>query len=103
MVLTDILPITHVICYKYHIFVDFQGTVCDTTTPETTTVMTSQHTTPCATFTTGGNSNRAMCVFPFLYQGKSYFECITENNGDTLWCATSSNYDRDFRWGNCAG
>ena len=80
------------------------GTVCDTTTePETTTTVTTlAGTTPCATFTSGGNANGAMCVFPFRYQGVTFYEC-TLIGGQSLWCATTSDYDADQLWGYCAG
>ena len=77
--------------------------MCDSTTSPFTTPSTSQVTTPCATFTKGGNANNAMCVFPFIYKGTTYYKCTTINNGDTPWCATTSSYDADEQWGNCAG
>jgi len=80
------------------------GTVCDTTTMQTTsTQSTSIGSTPCATFTVLGNSNGAMCVFPFIYLNQVQYECITLNSGGVLWCATTNNYDRDQLWGNCQG
>ncbi len=79
------------------------GTVCDTTTAPASTTMTSTGgTTPCATFTSGGNANGAMCTFPFTYKSVAYYQCITLDN-DKLWCATTNNYDRDQDWGNCQG
>ena len=42
------------------------------------------------------------CVFPFVYEGKSYSKCTTVNNGNEMWCATTSNYDKDKKWGTCA-
>ncbi len=82
------------------------GTICYTTTkttPQTTTTLTtSLGTTPCSTTTTEGNSNGAMCVFPFVYQGRRYYECTKHDNA-VPWCATTSNYDTDMLWGNCAG
>ena len=63
---------------------------------------TSGGTTPCATFTTGGNANGAMCTFPFTYKSVTYYQCISIDN-DQLWCATTANYDRDQDWGNCHG
>ena len=48
--------------------------------------------------TTQGES----CVFPFLYSGKTYLDCTTDDEQDgRLWCATTSNYDRDQKWGYC--
>ncbi|XP_043744063.1 cation-independent mannose-6-phosphate receptor [Cervus elaphus] len=40
------------------------------------------------------------CVFPFLFNGKSYEECVVESRA-RLWCATTANYDRDHEWGFC--
>ncbi|XP_019519312.1 PREDICTED: cation-independent mannose-6-phosphate receptor [Hipposideros armiger] len=40
------------------------------------------------------------CVFPFIFNGKSYEECVVENRAK-LWCATTANYDRDHEWGFC--
>jgi len=39
------------------------------------------------------------CVFPFTYKGKQYDHCLS-NNGKT-WCATTSNWDADRKWGTC--
>ena len=41
-----------------------------------------------------------ICVFPFIYKGISYQSCTTVDH-DRLWCATTSNYDKDSKWGNC--
>ena len=51
----------------------------------------------CVIKTTKGNC----CVFPFIYKRKSYSACTTADNGNKLWCATTNNYDRDRKWGNC--
>ncbi|KAK2501049.1 hypothetical protein MC885_011037 [Smutsia gigantea] len=40
------------------------------------------------------------CVFPFLLNGKNYEECVLDGRAE-LWCATTSNYDRDHEWGFC--
>ena len=37
------------------------------------------------------------CVFPFVFNGKSYEECVVESRA-RLWCATTANYDRDHEW-----
>jgi hypothetical protein len=84
----------------------FTGTVCQTTTaaePTTTLTTTTGGSTPCATFTTAGNANGAMCIFPFVYKGAAYYECITTANNGVLWCATTINYDLTPTWGNCQG
>uniref|UniRef100_A0A4X2LI69 Cation-independent mannose-6-phosphate receptor n=1 Tax=Vombatus ursinus TaxID=29139 RepID=A0A4X2LI69_VOMUR len=40
------------------------------------------------------------CIFPFIYRGKSYDDCIREDKSK-LWCATTGNYDNDQKWGYC--
>uniref|UniRef100_A0A8C0X744 Cation-independent mannose-6-phosphate receptor n=1 Tax=Castor canadensis TaxID=51338 RepID=A0A8C0X744_CASCN len=40
------------------------------------------------------------CVFPFVFNGKSYEECVLEGRAK-LWCSTTANYDRDREWGFC--
>ncbi|KAI0218851.1 hypothetical protein LSAT2_029472 [Lamellibrachia satsuma] len=50
--------------------------------------------------TIGGNSKGALCVFPFIYQGLSYTDCINGTTG-TAWCSTTSNYDTDGKSGDC--
>lgn len=39
-------------------------------------------------------------MFPFLFNGKNYEECVVESRA-RLWCATTANYDRDHEWGFC--
>lgn len=51
--------------------------------------------------TYGGNSNGKPCVFPFIYNGSVYYQCIN-NDRDSLWCSTTSNYDYDVKWGYCS-
>ena len=44
------------------------------------------------------------CVFPFRYQGTTYYECITKDNGDIPWCATKVRSDLRYirrEWGIC--
>ncbi len=41
-----------------------------------------------------------MCKFPYVYQGKKFYDCI-ETNHNQPWCATTSSYDRDKKWGDC--
>ena len=41
------------------------------------------------------------CVFPFIFNGKSYHTCTDKQNNGQLWCATTSNYDLDRQWTSC--
>lgn len=50
--------------------------------------------------TEGGNALGKPCVFPFQYNGQSYFTCINVEQPQ-YWCATTSNYDQDKERGNC--
>ncbi|NXC68371.1 MRC1 protein, partial [Anhinga anhinga] len=53
-------------------------------------------------YTLGGNAFGAPCVFPFKLNGKWYAECIPRSDGaGSLWCATSSDFDKDQVFGNC--
>ena len=52
--------------------------------------------------TKGGMGGGKSCVFPFIYGGNTYYECIpSEIKPAKNWCATTSNYDRDLLWGYC--
>ncbi|KAK9397126.1 hypothetical protein NXF25_020487, partial [Crotalus adamanteus] len=42
------------------------------------------------------------CVFPFIYQGKSYSSCTEVDSLNHSWCATTSNYDKSPQWKYCA-
>ena len=50
--------------------------------------------------TFGGNANGHKCVFPFIYNGDTYFNCININK-DKPWCSTTANYDKLPLWGYC--
>lgn len=53
-------------------------------------------------FTFGGNADGAECVFPFVFLGTEYNSCTTEGRSDGYrWCATTSNFDKDKKYGFC--
>nr|XP_055039953.1 secretory phospholipase A2 receptor isoform X1 [Misgurnus anguillicaudatus] len=49
-----------------------------------------------------GNSHGMPCSLPFKYNNKWFWECTSEGREDRhLWCATTSRYDKDEKWGFC--
>uniref|UniRef100_UPI00398EDA39 lymphocyte antigen 75 isoform X1 n=1 Tax=Pristiophorus japonicus TaxID=55135 RepID=UPI00398EDA39 len=52
-------------------------------------------------YTTEGTAYGKPCVFPFKYRRNWYYECTTERNDGEEWCATTANYEKDRKWGNC--
>ena len=51
--------------------------------------------------TYGGNGNGKPCVFPFILDGKTNYECIKTSDRDNYWCSTTANYDLNKEWGYC--
>ncbi|XP_029011578.1 matrix metalloproteinase-9 [Betta splendens] len=53
-------------------------------------------------YTFGGNADGAACVFPFVFLGEEYDSCTTEGRSDGYrWCATTSSFDNDQKFGFC--
>uniref|UniRef100_H2YKL9 C-type lectin domain-containing protein n=1 Tax=Ciona savignyi TaxID=51511 RepID=H2YKL9_CIOSA len=53
-------------------------------------------------YTIAGNAGGDPCLFPFTFMGVSYSTCTTAGRSDNQkWCATTSNYAKDFIWGIC--
>ncbi|XP_066201349.1 secretory phospholipase A2 receptor isoform X3 [Saccopteryx leptura] len=55
-----------------------------------------------ALYTLKGNAHGTPCMFPFQYNNQWHYECTQEGREDNLlWCATTSRYERDEKWGFC--
>lgn len=53
-------------------------------------------------YTLKGNAHGMPCVFPFQFKGQWHHECIREGHKEhLLWCATTSRYEEDEKWGFC--
>lgn len=53
-------------------------------------------------YTIKGNAHGTPCMFPFQYNQQWRHECTREGREDNLlWCATTSRYERDEKWGFC--
>ena len=48
----------------------------------------------------GGTDPGKCCVFPFIYNGKNYTDCIASLDRYGEWCATVAVYNKD-KWGRC--
>ncbi|XP_013930162.1 PREDICTED: matrix metalloproteinase-9-like [Thamnophis sirtalis] len=50
-----------------------------------------------------GNSKGKSCVFPFIYNGKTFTSCTNQNSEDgRFWCSVTRNYDKHRQWSYCA-
>merc|ERR1712080_221844 len=60
------------------------------------------HIKPCEKMSYGGVGDGACCKFPFVYKRKQYHSCTTDGNAlGHLWCATTTDFDKDGLWGKC--
>ena len=50
----------------------------------------------------GGNSDGQPCAPSYTVGTKTYTGCIRDGRNDNeLWCSTTSDYDKDKKWGFC--
>ncbi|XP_066490319.1 secretory phospholipase A2 receptor [Tiliqua scincoides] len=69
-------------------FMAYDGDLCEPAFEETYTLL--------------GNSLGLPCVFPFKYNNKWHYDCIRDDReGGYPWCATTSQYEHDEKWGLC--
>ncbi|XP_077307893.1 72 kDa type IV collagenase-like isoform X4 [Lithobates pipiens] len=53
-------------------------------------------------YAVGGTAKGEPCVFPFKYKSKWYPDCTSDDSSEgRLWCATTSDYEKDKKWGYC--
>ena len=53
--------------------------------------------------TINGPEADKLCIFPFNYNGKEYYECTTEGYEDSYWCGTTYSVTDHAGWGFCSG
>ncbi|KAI2652218.1 Cation-independent mannose-6-phosphate receptor [Labeo rohita] len=69
------------------------GTVADTKCKDSAVCLISEVT-----------DKNEVCIFPFKFMKKTYTECTNDGKTDgRKWCATTSDYDKDQKWGFCSG
>ncbi|NWU96709.1 PLA2R phospholipase, partial [Upupa epops] len=72
--------------YRWKQYMSYDEDLCEHSFQETYTLM--------------GNSFGFPCVFPFKYNNKWYYEC-TRDGREYDWCATTTHYDQEEKWGFC--
>ena len=53
----------------------------------------------CGLCTHGGNGRGKPCKFPFFFKNRLVYNCLRFNK--KTWCATTTDYNKDKRWGYC--
>nr|XP_056720573.1 fibronectin-like [Euleptes europaea] len=57
----------------------------------------------CALTEYGGNTGGQACVFPFDYNGRTFYSCTNEDEEmGRFWCATTGSYHKHGKWSYCA-